>query len=418
MRKTITLLSCALMIACGSAGASDSAQQAEVETETIVTVDTMAVQTEERPRVLELAGTLEANRRASLSPEVSGHVSRVLVERGTEVDEGDPLVVLQPTDLRLAAQAASARAESQLRSLGLEEVPENEAELDDTPAVAAARADWETAKDQLDRSRPLVEAGALDAQTWQQIQAGEQAARARYDSARQGARASLASYQALRADAAMRRRDAADATLRAPFAGAVMSRSVEVGEFVGPQTPVVELIDASQLRLELDVPERYSTGIQEGQTLQVAVDGTDLVLDATVRFVSAAIDTERRTLTVEAVIPNEDGRVRAGHFGRARIALGGARPLVQVPATALVERAGVSRVYVAREGVAEARIVEVVERNGENVWVDGDLSDGDQVLVEPGRDVADGVSIEAHQVAANRPLSDNDPNPQPNDVEG
>ena len=37
MRKTITLLSCALMIACGSAGASDSAQQAEVETETIVT---------------------------------------------------------------------------------------------------------------------------------------------------------------------------------------------------------------------------------------------------------------------------------------------------------------------------------------------------------------------------------------------
>ena len=89
-----------------------------------------------------------------------------------------------------------------------------------------------------------------------------------------------------------------------------------------------------------------------------------------------------------------------------------------MPATALVERAGVSRVYVAREGVAEARIVEVVERNGENVWVDGDLSDGDQVLVEPGRDVADGVSIEAHQVAANRPLSDNDPNPQPNDVEG
>ena len=152
--------------------------------------------------------------------------------------------------------------------------------------------------------------------------------------------------------------------------------------------------------------------------LEVAVDGTDLVLDATVRFVSAAIDTERRTLTVEAVIPNEDGRVRAGHFGRARIALGGARPLVQVPSTALVERAGVSRVYVAREGVAEARIVEVVERQGENVWVDGDLSDGDQVLVEPGRDVADGVSIEAHQVASNRPLSDNDPNPQPNDVEG
>ena len=417
MRTMRILLICGMLSACGSASATSESQ--EVETETILTVDTMTVHSESRPRVLELAGTLAANRRASLSPEVSGHVSRVLVERGTVVDEGDALIVLQPADLRLAAQAASARAESQLRSLGLTEMPSDEAALDDTPAVNAARADWETAKDRLERSRPLVEAGALDAQSWQGVQATEASARARYESSQQQARASLAAYQALRAEASMRRRDAADATLRAPFAGAVTSRTVEVGEFVGPQTPIVELIDASQLRLELDVPERYATGIREGQTMSVAVDGTDLVLEATVRFVSAAIDTQRRTLTIEAVIPNEDGQVRAGHFGRARIALGGDRSLIQVPAEALIERAGVSRVYVAREGVAEARIVEIVERQGEAVWVEGTLEDGEEVLVAPSRDIADGVAIEAHRVsAANHPVSDNDPNPQPSDVEG
>ncbi|MBO6934206.1 MAG: efflux RND transporter periplasmic adaptor subunit [Deltaproteobacteria bacterium] len=413
MRKTLPLLAFATMVACGSADASDAPEN-EVATEVIVTVDTIPAVAEQRPRVLELAGTLEANRRASLSPQVSGHVSQVLVERGTEVEEGDALIVLQPADLRLAAQAASARAESQLRSLGFDSAPSDEAALDDTPAVAAARADWETAKDRRDRSESLVQSGAIDPQTWQQIQAGEEAARARYESARQQARASLASYQALRADAAMRRRDAADATLRAPFAGAVMSRSVEIGEFVGPQTPVVELIDASQLRLELDVPERYSTGIQEGQTLSVAVDGTDLVLEATVRFVAAAIDTQRRTLTIEAVVDNADGQVRAGHFGRARIALGGARELMKVPSSALVERAGVNRIYVAVDGVAEARIVEVIERAGDEVWVEGTLADGEQVLVSPGRDIADGVGIEPHPVASNQPLSTGDPNPQPN----
>lgn len=415
MKKTIGSLGCALLVACGSADASDAADSAEVPTEIIVTVDTVPVVAEQRPRVLELAGTLEANRRASLSPQVSGHVSRVLVERGTEVDEGDALVVLQPADLRLAAQAASARAESQLRSLGLEAAPSDLAALDDTPAVAAARADWETAKDRRDRSEALVAGGAIDAQTWQQIQAGEEAARARYESARQQARASLAAYEALRADAAMRRRDAADATLRAPFAGAVMARHVEVGEYVGPQTPVVELIDASTLRLELDVPERFSTGIQPGQTLSVAVDGTDLVLEATVRFVAAAIDAERRTLTVEAIVDNEDGQVRAGHFGRARLVLGGERELMKVPADAIVERAGVHRVYVARDGVAEARIVEVVERSGESVWVSGDLSEGEPVLAEPGRDIADGVGVEARPVATNAPLSNGEPNPQPNE---
>ena len=107
-------------------------------------------------------------------------------------------------------------------------------------------------------------------------------------------------------------------------------------------------------------------------------------------------------------------RLRAGHFGRARIALGGARELMKVPSSALVERAGVNRIYVAVDGVAEARIVEVIERAGDEVWVEGTLADGEQVLVSPGRDIADGVGIEPHPVASNQPLSTGDPNPQPN----
>ena len=391
-----TLMLCLLsiaMVACGDARAANE-EEASWEAEAPIPVATATATTEERPRVLELTGTLEANRRARLSPQVSGHVAEVLVERGTAVEEGDPLVVLRPGDFRLGASAASARADAALRSLGLSELPADEAALDETPAVVAARADWEAASDRLERTRTLFEAGAVAAQTWEEVQAAAESARARYESSQQQARSTLSNYRALRAEAALRRKDAADATLRAPFAGAVTSRSVEVGEFVGPQSPIVELVDASRLRLELDVPERFANRVHEGQHLQVWVDGTDQILDATVRFVSAALDTERRTLTVEAVVPNEDGAVRAGHFGRARLELGERRELVRVPRAALTSRAGVERVYVIEDGVAVARIVEVAEHQGEDAFVEGELAAGDVVVLDPGREVADGTLVE------------------------
>src|SRR5690606_34953845 len=121
----------------------------------------------------------------------------------------------------------------------------------------------------------------------------EAAARARYEGSRQAVSASLAQYAALSADAARRSSDAQNAKIRAPFAGSVMKRSAEVGEFVGPQAPVVELIDASELRLELDVPERHATKIREGQAVEVEVDGNDVQTEGVVKYVAAALDEVR-----------------------------------------------------------------------------------------------------------------------------
>ena len=128
--------------------------------------------------------------------------------------------------------------------------------------------------------------------------------------------------------------------------------------------------------------ERFAASVHQGQAVEIAVDGTDVVLEGTVRFVAAALDADRRTLTVEAVAPNEDGRVRAGHFARARLRLDGAQRLVAVPKTALRERAGVRRVYVVVDGHADARIVDVVEERGDLAYVQADLPAGAHVVVD------------------------------------
>ncbi|MCB9625341.1 MAG: efflux RND transporter periplasmic adaptor subunit [Sandaracinus sp.] len=374
--------------ACNGASAEAPAAPAEAAP---IPVDTLSAEAVRVPLTLELEGTLEPNRHARLSPLVAGHVSEIRAELGDTVEANAPLVVLRSADFRLAASAASARAEAQLRSLGVDDP--HQVDVEAVPSVVAAQSDLTTAEDALRRLTPLHQSGAVDDQTFEQATQREAAARARYDSARQAVAANLASYQSLRSEAALRRSDATNATLRAPFAGSVSARLAEVGEFVGPQTPVVELVDASQLRLTLQVPERFVTKVHEGQRVQVTIDGTDLRREGVVRHLAAAIDSARRTLTVEVMVPNEDFSVRAGHFARARIDLGEERELVSVPSTAVSERAGVYRVYAIVDGIAEARIVRVVERDGDLTRLEGDLRSGETVVSAPPRELADGVRV-------------------------
>ncbi len=392
-----------LLAAAGSAGCGTTERAAAaVVVDPEVDVAVARAERVEVPTVLELDGTLRAKRSARVSPLVSGHVARVLVERGAVVEEGQTLIELRATTLALDARAAAARATAQLEQLGVAPGAQRDVDPDSVPGVAAAKADWDAARDQLERNAELHEMGAISDQVIEQTRAAEAAARARYDAARQGVNASLASYSALSAEASRRREDASNTRIRAPFAGSVVQRMAEVGEFVGPQSPVLELVDASELRLELEVPERSSTRIAAGQAVSVTVDGVEGEIAGTVRFVSAALDEQRRTLTIEAVVPNPDGRLRAGHFARARIALGGTEALVRVPAGAVRERAGVERIFVIEDGVARARIVSTVRRDGDAALISGDLREGESVVLEPPHALADGATVRVVTPVAER----------------
>ncbi len=396
---SVTVASFLLLASLASGCSGKTQAAANIEREAAVPVTTEAATKVTVPNVLELDGTLRAKRSASISPLVSGHVARVLVERGDVVQEGQTLIELRATDYRLEAQAAAARATAQLEQLGVAPGGTGSVNADNIPTVVAAKADWDALRDQLQRSEQLHSTGAVSDQQLTQARAAESAARARYEAARQGVAASLASYSALSADAARRRENASNANIRAPFAGSIVRRSAEVGEFVSPQSPVLELVDASELRLELQVPERQSTQIHQGLAVDVTLDGSETPIQGTVQFVAAALDEVRRTLTIEAVVPNPEGRIRAGHFAHARIALEGTQDLVRVPASAVGERAGVERVFVVEDGVARARIVSTVRRDGDAALVIGELRPGEAVVRTAPRALADGVSVQASAAA-------------------
>src|SRR5262249_31177673 len=147
------------------------------------------------------------------------------------------------------------------------------------------------------------------------------------------------------------RKSAGDTVVRAPFAGIVAERLVGTGDYVSKGNKVATVVRIDPVRVELTVPEQYLSQITTGQAVRLTVDAyPNEVFTGKVRFVSPALKSDQRALTVEAVAPNPDGRLKPGLFATALLQQPNPAAALLVPATAVETVAGTSRVYVVAAG--------------------------------------------------------------------
>ena len=391
--RSWAVLAALLLVACShkaEPGAHEATPDAAKEP---VAVRVVKTRTEQRPKALLLDGTLLADEQSEVTSVVAGQVREVLVERGSVVKKGAPLLRLRDVDYRLAAQAAEAQLAQARAQLGMQDgtAPPKP---DDLPDVQAARAAMELAKRNAERAEELAKRGVLTEANLDETRARATEARERYASALNGARATLSSLEAAKVALHQANTAASEATVRAPFAGEIADRKVSVGEYVAPQTPLVTLVRTDPLRIELDVPQRALRAVQAGQKVEVTVDALPgRRFEGTVRYVSAALERSSRTLTVEAVIDNPERVLRPGLFASARLQTGEDETVHIVPVAAVYTHAGVSRVFAVEDGKVREQVVTVGERIGDEVVLSGGL-DGDEVLAVDALDqLADGVLV-------------------------
>jgi RND family efflux transporter MFP subunit len=114
-----------------------------------------------------------------------------------------------------------------------------------------------------------------------------------------------------------------DGVIRAPFAGVVTERYVEVGQYVRQDTKVVALVDLDPLRLEFTVPEASLAAVKEGNKVTFTVSAyPDRSFDGTVKYVGAAVREATRDLVTEAIVPNADKFLRPGMFASVLLETG------------------------------------------------------------------------------------------------
>ena len=198
------------------------------------------------------------------------------------------------------------------------------------------------------------------------------------------------------------RDDLAYAVLRAPFAGTVAARPVDVGDVVRPGATLLEIEGDDGLEVRTTVEAELLPGLARGAVLPAIVDGQDGPLDAKVSAVSAAGDPATHRFEVRADLPPAPG-LRSGLFARLLVPLprpdagwrasgttSAARLLV--PERAVVARGGLNGVFVVADGRARLRWVAVGSTADGMTEVRAGIEAGERVALAPS-DLADGQAV-------------------------
>jgi HlyD family secretion protein len=362
-----------------------------------VPVKTTSIQRVTVQRQVELAGNLLSPDQAKVSCEVAGVVRQVLVEIGQEVRAGDPLVRLETRELALALERAESALRQTRAQLGMhgplsesDQPPPDEEIASVKTALATredARANAERAENLAGR-RLLSPADLLTAQTRLKV------SEAAYQSALDTVRSLKASLQDRRAAYLLAQKKLNDAVVRAPIAGSVAERPVQVGEYISERTPVATIVQVNPLKLRTGVQERYAGAIHGGQAVEFRVESFgDQVFKGKVAYVSPAIDQTMRTFTVEALVENDDRRLKPGFFAKGFIFTRQDTNVMAVPDQAVSALAGVSSVYVIEDSKIRQVSVNLGPRQGD-LWEVVDGLKGDEVLAASNlNQLATGVAV-------------------------
>ncbi len=381
--RALLLLALPLLVACGGDAESRAAEHGSAGVPRAVRVVPAA--SAALPDVVSVAGTLAAQDEVVLGTKVAGRLAELPVDLGSVVRRGEVLARLAPADFELRVRQAEAALKQARARLGLRPGDAGDSvDPEQTAVVRQARAVLTEATARRARAQALFAEQLLPQADLDAAEAAYQVAESQFQDAHDEAlnRHGVLAQRGSELDLA--RQQLADSVLVAPFAGAVSERHATAGQYVAAGQPVVTLVRTHPLRLRLAVPERQAARVRVGQAVRVHVEGDVRAYDGKVARVSPAIDPSDRTLKVEAEVPNDDGALRAGSFVGAEIVITADRPVVLVPATALVSFAGIDRLLTVADGKAVEKRVTVGRRSGDQVEIREGVRAGELVVVAPG----------------------------------
>ena len=356
------------------------------------TIPTASVESRPIDRYLRVTGSLKADAQAEVSAETAGRVIETPVERGTRVAQGAMLIRISPSETAAQLQEADANAAQIEAKLGL--TPGQPFDRMKVPDVMNAKASLDLAEAEFNRMRSLVDQKVISQSEFDQRRTQLEAARQRYQSEQNLADQLYRSLEGARARVALARKAVSDTSVRAPLAGIVAERLVSVGDYVTRGARVATVVRIDPLRVELTIPEQHVSLVKVGQQVRLTVDaypGEEFA--ATVKFVSPSLRSDQRALTVEAIAPNGDARLKPGFFATALLRQPNAAPALLVPATAVETIAGTSRVYAVKDNRIEERIVTLGEKIDAQVEITSGVAKGEIVATEPKGRLSDGQQV-------------------------
>lgn len=330
-------------------------------------VTTVTARQDQWPASVSAIGTVEAVHGVLVSADLPGLVSRIEFDAGKKVRAGEVLVRLDTRQEQ--AQLQAAEAQRNLTSVNFER-------------MRGLRAQGITSQADFDRSAA------------EQKQAVAQTGETR---------------------AAIGRK-----TIRAPFTGVLGLRQVNLGQYLKPGDPIVELQSLDPVYVNFSVPQQQVANLRQGADVHVTAEGIDSPATGKITAVNSVVDESTRNIQVQATLSNSDGKLRPGMFVQAEVVLGAPTSVVALPTSAIAYAPYGNSVFIVgpmkgQDGKSYSGVRQQFVKLG--------ASRGDQVAVvsgvKPGDEVVTSGVFKLHNGGAvlvnNSVQPSNNPAPKPED---
>ncbi len=183
-------------------------------------------------------------------------------------------------------------------------------------------------------------------------------------------------------------------TIRAPQAGEVNDLPIEEGHYLNVGDPVARIIQMDRLKVRVGIPESDVDAVRRVEAFNVTIDALNgRELTARKRFLSKTADPAARVYNLELALENPDRAVLPDMFARVTIVKREVADGLSIPLYSVINRDGRNQVFVAEDGVARSRPVELGLQEGWRVEIKKGLKSGDRVIVVGHRGVSDDQKI-------------------------
>lgn len=290
--------------------------------------EVIRVQTQPIVHTLQAVGSLQANEAILLRPELTGRIGEILFREGQQVKRGDKLFSLEASTYKAEQQQALAKQ-------NLSQVEFNQAEqLLNRNLGSRHDRDKALAQLQIDQAQVRLTDTRLEKMS-----------------------------------------------LHAPFSGRLGLRQVAVGDYVSAGQDLVELVDASIIKVQFRVPERYLAQVKPEQKIRVTLDAyAGESFNGRIYAIAPQLDVRTRSLEIRAIIANDDGRLRPGLFANIELTLSQNPAALMLPEQAIIPQGRQFFVYRVVDAKIDMLPVTLGQRQLGQVEITSGLSINDVVV--------------------------------------
>jgi multidrug efflux pump subunit AcrA (membrane-fusion protein) len=390
-----------------------SCSKKDQETAPEVTVQAAKAEKQSIRQVIRSEAVLFPKNQAAITPKIIAPVKTFYVNRGSRVQAGQLLAVLENRDLAAAeteTKGSFHQAEATYQIETTSALPEEwqKAEYD----LKAAKESLDAEQKIYDSRTKLYQEGALPRKDYDQAIVALTQAKSQYEiaSMHMAALQSAGKKQQLKSaegqlTSAKGKYEGAAAQLayteiRSPINGVVTDRPTYPGETPPPGTPLLTVMDTSSVIAKAHIPQDQAAQLRPGLTATVKAPG-GIEVEGKVTLVSPALDPNSTTVEVWVEAPNADGRLRPGAAVSIEMLARTVNDAVVVPASAVLKTPeGKTTVMVIKDGQAAQAEVETGIRDQDRVQVTNGLNGGETVIVGGSYGLPDKTKVKVAEAPA------------------